>query len=149
MERFLPAPADEIGHEEFLESFVAMLVLFSISGTGVFGAMNEAMTGDPSMLIVKSFLDLFTAVIFAASLGYSLVAAVLPQFLVQTALFFGASFIIPLTTDGMIADFSAVGGLIMLATGLRICGILSFSVANMIPALFLIFPFSALWARLF
>jgi hypothetical protein len=49
----------------------------------------------------------------------------------------------------MLADFSACGGVIMLATGLRICGIKIFPIVNMLPALILVMPISALWARLF
>lgn len=52
-------------HESFIQNYVAIIVLFCASGTGIFGAMNEGMTGDPSILIAKSFLDFFTAMIFA------------------------------------------------------------------------------------
>ncbi len=31
--------------------------------------MSEGMTGDPTLLIVKSILDLFTAPIFASTMG--------------------------------------------------------------------------------
>ena len=40
----------------------------------------------------------------------------------------------------MMADFSAVGGLLLLAAGLRICGIKMFAVVNMLPALLLAMP---------
>jgi len=143
-------PADgSLSHDEFLSKFVALLVLFCASGTGVFGAMNEGMTGDSSLLMVKSFLDLFTAAIFATALGFSVATLVVPQFLIQGSLFLLATKILPLTTPNMIADFSACGGLIMVATGLRIAGIKPFSVANMLPALFLAMPVSALWVHFF
>lgn len=35
------------------------LYFFCASGTGIFGAMHEGMTGDPNILIAKSFLDFF------------------------------------------------------------------------------------------
>ena len=55
-------PADaRLSHEEHSEKFVTLMVLFCASATGIFGAMNEGMTGDTSLLIVKSVLDLFTA----------------------------------------------------------------------------------------
>ena len=69
--------------------------------------------------------------------------------MIQIALFFGAAYIMPMTTPAMIADFSAVGGLVMLATGFRICGVKPFPVANMLPGLFLAMPLSHLWASLF
>lgn len=135
-----------VGHDEFLEKFVALMVLFCASGTGVFGSMNEGMTGDPTLLVVKAILDLFTSMIFAASLGVSVAALAVPQFLIQWGLYMLAALILPLATPAMIADFSACGGLVLLATGLRIAEIKPFAVANMLPALFLAMPLSALWA---
>ncbi|XPV75156.1 MAG: DUF554 domain-containing protein [Desulfovibrio sp.] len=144
----LTRPTGEISQADFLDKFVALLVLFCMSGTGIYGSMSEGMTGDPTLLIVKSILDLFTASIFASTMGFTVSILVLPQFVIQTLLFFGASLILPITTPDMLADFSACGGLIMLATGFRICGIKQFPVANMIPALFLVMPLSYLWAIL-
>lgn len=134
------------GNAAFAEQFVPVLVLFCASGTGIFGAINEGMTGDTTLLMVKSFLDLFTSAIFATSLGLSLATLAVPQFILQAALFAGAGFILPLTTPVMLADFSACGGIIMLATGFRICGIKPFAVANMLPSLFLVMPISHVWA---
>ncbi len=57
-------------HESYIQSYVAIIVLFCASGTGVFGAMREGMTGDASILIAKAFLDFFTATIFACTLGH-------------------------------------------------------------------------------
>jgi hypothetical protein len=111
--------------------------------------MSEGMTGDPTLLIVKAILDLFTAPIFASTMGLSVGILVVPQFAVQGILYYASSLILPLTTPDMLADFSACGGLIMLATGFRICGIKQFPVASMIPALLLVMPLSHLWATLF
>jgi len=148
MERFFSPPETGISGQEYMERLVSMVVLFSISGMGVFGAMKEGMMGDPSLLYIKTILDFFTALIFATSLGMTLALAFIPQFLVQLSLFLAAALIMPLINEGMIADFSAVGGLLMMATGFRICGIVRFPVSNMIPALFLAMPLSALWNQL-
>ncbi len=142
----LVKPTGNMSQEEFLDKFVALLVLFSMSGTGVYGSMSEGMTGDPTLLVVKSILDFFTAPIFASTMGISVALLVVPQFAIQALLYLGAAQILPLTTPDMLADFSACGGLIMLATGFRICGIKPFPVANMIPALLLVMPLSHLWA---
>ena len=137
--------SSEEDQKAFMEQFVAIVILFCASGTGIFGALNEGMTNDHSILLAKSILDLFTSGIFATSLGYLVGAIFIPQIIVLLALFFGATFILPLTTPGMIADFTACGGMIMLATGFRISGIKAFPVANMIPALILVMPISHLW----
>lgn len=145
----LTTPPENISQEEFFEKYVALLVLFAMSGTGIYGALSEGMTGDPTLLIVKAILDLFTAPIFAATMGFSVGLLFIPQFVVQVTLYLAASMIMPLTTPDMLADFSACGGLIMLATGFRICGIKEFPVAAMLPALFAVMPLSLLWSRYF
>lgn len=141
-------PAAGIGQEEFLDKFVALVVLFCVSGMGVYGSLDEGMTGNPSLLVIKAILDFFTALIFASALGFAVCLLAIPQFAVQAALYLGATQIVPLTTPAMMADFSACGGLIMLATGLRICGIKQFPVADMIPALLLVMPLSWAWTAL-
>lgn len=147
VERVFP-PKEGLSQQDFIAQFVAILVLFCASGTGVFGAMNEGMTGDPQILFAKSILDFFTGGIFATALGYAVATLSLPQLAIQLALAYAATYIMPMTTPAMIADFSAVGGLIMLATGFRICGVKPFPVANMLPALFLAMPFSHFWTIL-
>lgn len=135
--------------ENFVAKYVTVLVLFSASGMGIFGAMREGMTGEATILIAKAMLDLFTAAIFAAELGLSVAFIALPQILVQGLLYYSATFLLPLVDPDMLADFSACGGIIMLATGLRICGIKIFPIVNMLPALVLIMPCSTLWHRFF
>ncbi|WP_262484744.1 undecaprenyl-diphosphate phosphatase, partial [Citrobacter braakii] len=85
------------------------------SGTGIFGSMQEGMTGDPSILIAKAFLDFFTATIFATTLGVAVAVICVPMLLIQLALATCATLILPLTTPAMMADFTAVGGLLLLA----------------------------------
>lgn len=142
--KFLPARG-ALSREAFTEKFVAIVVLFCASGTGIFGAMHEGMTGDPSILYIKTVLDFFTAAIFASLLGYAVVFIALPQLAIQLVLAALATMILPMTTPMMMADFSATGGLLMLATGFRIAGVKVFPVANMVPALLFIMPFSWLW----
>ncbi|WP_027178850.1 DUF554 domain-containing protein [Maridesulfovibrio bastinii] len=139
-------PNNSMSPGEFSDRFVALLVLFCVSGTGIYGSMTEGMTGDPTLLYVKSILDFFTAPIFASSMGISIGVLVIPQLAVQGTLYYASTLILPLTTPDMLADFSACGGIIMLATGLRICGIKQFPVGNMIPALLIVMPLSWLWS---
>lgn len=135
--------------EEFLNKFVAVVILFSFSGTGIFGAMNEGMTGNYDILLVKSFLDFFTAIIFATTLGVSVASICIPQTLLQLALAYSAVLIIPLVSPEMRADFGAAGGVLMIAVGFRICNIQHFAAANMLPALFIVMPISHYWNVLF
>ena len=149
VEKSFPSERDNPRVPGFVRKFVTILVLFCASGMGIFGSMHEGMTGEANVLLAKSVLDLFTAAIFAAELGFPVVLIALPQIAIQSLLFGCAGLLLPLTTPTMLSDFSACGGVIMLATGLRICGIKIFPIVNMLPALVLIMPASALWARMF
>ena len=71
----------------------------------------------------------------------------LPQFIVFMLLFLAAKAIYPLTTPDMIADFKACGGFLLIATGFRIAKIREFPIADMLPAMVLVMPLSALWTQ--
>ena len=126
---------------------VTTMVLFCTSGTGIYGAIISGMSGDHSILIAKSILDLPTSMIFACTLGAVVSVIALPQFLIFLTLFLGAKLIFPLTTPAMIDDFKACGGFIMLATGFRIIRVKQFPIADMIPAMLLVMPLSWLWVN--
>ncbi|MDO4312969.1 MAG: DUF554 domain-containing protein [Eubacteriales bacterium] len=130
---------------EFQALLVTALVLFCASGTGIYGCLDSGMTGDHSILISKSILDLFTALVFACSLGYVTSIIAIPQFIIFLILFMCAKMIFPLTTPDMIADFKACGGILMIATGFRIAKIKMFPIADMLPAMVLVMPLSWFW----
>ena len=122
LEQKLPVNLDD----EQMDVLISMIILFCFSGTGVFGAMNSAMTGDHS------------------TAGYLVGFIAVPQFAVGILLFGGASYILPLVTDTMLANFKACGGIITLAVGLKIAGIKRTKVLNILPAIAIIFPLSCL-----
>ena len=124
---------------------VTTIVLFCVSGTGIYGSIVSGMSGDHSILLAKSILDIFTAMIFACTLGPVTSLVAIPQFLVFMLLFSCAKLIFPLTTPAMVNDFKACGGLLMLATGFRIAKIKDFPIADMVPGLILVMPISYAW----
>nr|WP_313569236.1 DUF554 domain-containing protein [Pantoea dispersa] len=140
-----PGRQETITQKEFLEVFVALIVLFCASGTGIVGALNEGMSGDASVLYTKASMDFFAAMLFSTRLGYVVAFIAIPQLIIQLSLAYAAILILPLTSEIMRNDFYAVGGMLMMATGLRICGIKIFPIANMLPALVIVMPLSALW----
>ena len=131
--------------ETFARHFTSLTVLFSVSALGIIGSLTEGLTGEFQLLIIKSIMDFVTALIFAMSLGAAVAFIALPQLAVQTAMFFLAESIMPWMDKAAYGDFSALGGIIMLAIGMRIAGIKNYSVTNFLPALVLVIPASYLW----
>ena len=148
MIRIVPKKETNMSETEFLATLITVIVLFCSSGMGIYGSLSEGMTGDSSLLITKSILDFFTAAIFACNLGYIVSLIAVPQFVIFTTLFLSASFIVPLTTPDMIADFKACGGFLMVAAGFRILKLKMFPVVDMIPAMILLMPFSWFWINI-
>ncbi len=139
----------DVPETEFQTTLVTCITLFCASGTGIYGSIVAGMSADHSVLMAKAILDLFTAVVFACTLGMVTAAVAVPQFIIFFVLFLlGAPIYNSLdlgTNTYIINDFKACGGFIMLATGFRMCKIKMFPVADMIPAMVLIFPIAIFW----
>lgn len=60
-------------------TLVTVIILFCLSGTGIYGSIVSGMTGGHSILIVKSILGLFTALVFASSFGMVVSLIAVPQ----------------------------------------------------------------------
>ncbi|GEO78776.1 integral membrane protein [Companilactobacillus mindensis DSM 14500] len=144
--RFVSAPS-ELSQMEFEATLVTLIVLFCASGTGIYGTLTEGMNGDATILISKSILDFFCAVIFGANLGAVVALIAVPQFVVLMLIYSLARIIFPLTTPNMILDFKAAGGVLMLASGFRIVKIKMFPTADMIPIMAVVLPVSWLWTN--
>lgn len=134
--------------EEYMRFYLIVAVTFCASGTNIFGAINEGISGDMTILLSKAVMDIFAATIFAATLGRAMNLIVLPQFIILCICFYGAQFVIPYTTSAMLQDFIAVGGLLTFVLGLSIAQIKQISAVNLLPALVLIWPCSWLFGLL-
>lgn len=132
--------------ESFLIQVSAVVILFCCGGTGWYGALNEGLTGDGSILITKAILDCVTAIIFGSLLGKIVPMLCVPQAIVYACLFLVSGLVQPYITPEMIQDFSAAGGIITLCAGLRLTGIKrDIKVLNLLPTLILVFFVSAAW----
>lgn len=136
---------DSVADEKHIYQLVSLVAVICFGTMGIYGALDEGITGNPDILLTKSILDLFTGLVFGASLGFSISAIAVPQFLILASLYLAASFLEGFITPELLNNFSACGGIIFLATGLRICKLLDLPIINMLPALLLVLPLTQLW----
>lgn len=122
------------GHR-FSRGFVTASLLFCVGPLTILGTFQDGLTGDYSILAVKSLLDGTSAFIFASSLGAGVPAAALFVLVYQGALTLAAGILQPLLTNAMIVELTAVGGLLMLGLGLSMLEIKQVRVASFLPAL--------------
>jgi uncharacterized membrane protein YqgA involved in biofilm formation len=93
----------------FRDQFAVVTVLFCVSSLGIMGPMQEGISGDPSLLIIKALLDFFTSMVFASNIGGVIGVLAAPQCLIQSSILLLSTAVVPSISPSMIADFSACG----------------------------------------
>lgn len=131
-----------LGGEEnqFTRGFVSASLVFCIGAMGVIGALENGLTGDYHILLIKSILDGILAIIFSASMGIGVLFSSIPVLLYQGAISMAAEVLKPFVNDVMLSNITALGGVLIAGLGLNILGIAKIKVANFLPGIFLV-PF--------
>jgi len=140
---------DESSQKRFIKGFLTASLLFCVGPMAILGSVQDGLTGDYQLLVVKSILDGFASLAFAASMGVGVLFSIIPVFLYQGGITLLAVQAQSFFTEGMITEMSAVGGVILLAIGIG--GLLELRpirTANFLPALVLAPLFVALLAWL-
>jgi len=119
----------------FSEGFITASLVFCVGPMTILGAIEDGLTGDYSLLAIKSVLDGFGALAFASSLGVGVVFSVVTVLVYQGALTLMAGQAQGLLSEAMINEMSATGGVMVLAIGLLLLNVKQIRVANMLPAL--------------
>lgn len=81
--------------EEYMRFYLIVAVTFCASGSNIFGVISEGISGDFTILFSKAVMDIFTATIFAATLGRAINLIVLPQFIILCTFFIVTSSLFP------------------------------------------------------
>lgn len=121
--------------QKFIEGFVNSSLLFTIGPMAVLGALQDGLGNGFDILALKSTLDGFTAIAFAAALGWGVAFSAIPVGVWQgalTVIAVGAGALMPAS---VVASITATGGILLLGTGLRLLQIRMVSVADLLPAL--------------
>jgi len=119
----------------FGEGFVTASLVFCIGPMAILGSIQDGMTGDYRLLAVKSALDGFAAVAFAASLGWGVALSAVSILLYQGGITLFANTLARVLTEPMIVEMTATGGLIIVGISLRLLDLKDVRLASFLPAL--------------
>lgn len=123
------------GHDRFVEGFVVSSLVFCVGPLTILGSLTEGFGGGPDQLLVKSVLDGFASLAFAASLGIGVMASALSVAVVQGGLTLVGLVVGDVLPEAHLAALTAVGGLILIGVALRLLDLARFAVADLLPAL--------------
>ena len=121
----------------FASGFINGTCLFCIGAMSVIGSLNDGLTGDSSVLFVKSALDFVNAVIFGATLGFGVVFVCIPMLIYQGGISLLAGSLSGLLQGELLTQMCMVGYSIIVAIGFNFFLEKKFKTLNMVPAMFL------------
>lgn len=119
----------------FVEGFLSSSLLFVIGPLAILGSISDGMGTGTDQLILKSSLDFFAAMAFAASLGWGVAASAIPVGIYQglwTVIGYGLGNVL---AGYQIDAMTIVGGLMLVSIGLGLLKIKTIAVGNLLPAL--------------
>jgi uncharacterized protein len=119
----------------FIEGFVSASLVFCIGPLAILGSLSDGLGQGIEQLALKSALDGFASLAFAASLGWGVAASAISVAVfhgVVTVIGFFAGSVLP---TALIASITATGGVLLLGVGLRLLNLRSVPVGDMLPAL--------------
>lgn len=119
----------------FSTGFITTSLIYCTGSMAVLGSFEEGLGGYPSLLIAKGLIDGLTSVAMAASLGFGVIFSSVPVFLYQGILTIAASWLQPFMSEAAIIEMSATGGLMLMAIGINLLGLMKIRVMNMLPGL--------------
>lgn len=121
--------------DRFVEGFVISSLVFCVGPLTILGALNEGLGNGADQLLLKSTLDGFAALAFAASFGIGVMASALSVGLIQGSLTVVGVLLGSFLPDAHLAALTATGGLILVGVAIRLLDLRAFAVADLLPAL--------------
>lgn len=119
----------------FVEGFVSASLIFAIGPLAILGSISDGMRTGIDQLVLKSTLDGFAAMAFAASLGWGVVLSSIPVGIYQFSWTAVGLFLGSILANYQIAAMTAVGGILLIGISLRLLRIKQIAVGNLLPAL--------------
>ena len=132
---------------DFSKGFVTASLVFCVGPMTILGSIQDGLSGDYTLLAIKSVLDGFSALAFAASMGMGATFAAITVLVYQGILTLGASLFQTILTDTIITEMTATGGVMILGIGLLLLEIKRVRVANFLPALAIAPLLVVLWGK--
>ena len=119
----------------FVEGYVSASLVFVVGPLAVLGSLSDGLGRGIEELALKSTLDGFASLAFAASLGWGVAAAALSVGVVQGLLTLLGYLLGGLLPLALVAAITATGGVLLLGVGLRLLAVKAVPVGDMLPAL--------------
>ena len=147
LQKRLTGDASSAERHRFIEGFVVSSLIFCTGPLTILGALNDGLGNGPDQILLKSVLDGFAAIAFAATFGWGVAASVVTIVVVQGSLTVVGVALGDVLPDANLAAITATGGLLLVGVALRLLRIREIPVVDLLPAL-VVAPFLVEMARM-
>ena len=127
-------PRDD-ARARFVEGYVSASLVFVVGPLTVLGSLSDGLGRGIEQLALKSTLDGFASLAFAASLGWGVAASAISVGVVQGLLTLLGYLLGGLLPAALVSAITATGGVLLLGVGLRLLALRLVAVGDLLPAL--------------
>lgn len=121
------------------EGFITATLVYCVGAMAILGSIDSGLRHNHDILYTKAMLDGISAIIFVSTLGIGVIFSSVPVLVYQGLIALLATliplFISDATLTTVIAEVTAVGGVLIIGIGINILQIKKINVANLLPAL--------------
>lgn len=128
----------------FVDAFVTTTLIVGVGAMAIMGSITDGLTGDPTILVIKSIIDLITVAFLSSAMGKGCLFSFIPVLVFEGAITVLAGFLSPVMTDAALSALSLVGNSMMCMIGINLFRPGTFRAGNYLPAL----VFAVVWALL-
>lgn len=121
----------------FGRGFLDSSILFCSGSMSIVGSISVATTGDGTMILIKSIMDGFMAVVLSAAYGPGVLLSAVVVLLYQGFFVLTGKLISPILGDSGITAIASCGGCLLIMIALGLLDIKKIKTANFLPALVL------------
>jgi uncharacterized protein len=129
------------GKGSFTEGFMAASLLFCVGPITLIGSLNNGLTGDNTLLLLKAVMDGLASIALTSSFGIGVGFSVPVILIYQGGISLAAGLLAQTlpdpATSPVVLLITGVGGLMILGLGLNLLEITRIRVASLLPALLL------------
>jgi len=123
------------GESTFVEGFVSASMVFCVGPLTFLGALSDGLGRGADQLFLKSVLDGFASIAFAASLGWGVAASAVVVLVLQGLMTAVGAVLGDVLPEAHVTALGATGGLMLIGVALRLLKIKQIAVADLLPAL--------------
>lgn len=127
----------KVKFDGFARGFVSATLIYCVGSLAILGPINDGLTGDYSLLLVKSVLDAVTALVLTSTMGIGAIFAGASVLIYQGAISLFASAVSGVlnSSANMMADITMAGSALIVCIGLNFTANAKIRTANMLPSI--------------